>query len=124
MVLPILHEPTSTITEQLDRMSSIVDDVDVKKPDAAGVEWLREMLATYWNCDMPVPYIFPMGDAGKISLEWFLGNVEFSMDVDFVAHTALWEWWDSSMDTAGEETIDLNLPESWYEIQKCSTGFR
>ena len=124
--LEILHECSEDIDGQLQKLSSadFADDPDINWPPPENVQWLKEKLDTHWLPDMPIPFIFPMRMIYNAAMEWFIGYEEHGITINFNDHTGDWDWWDSKTDETGEETLDLNLDESWDKIKRRSVGIR
>ena len=124
--LEILHECSSTINEQIERITSedYSNDPDINAINVLKAEWLKEKLEEHWLPNMPNPFIFPMHSDHILAMEWYIGYEEHGITIDFNEYTGDWDWWDSKKDESGEELLDLNLDESWDKIKKRSIGIR
>ena len=119
----ILHEPSRSIVEQLAKIAAGKDDPDNKIPTPEHLEWFAAKTKEFWLTDMPTPFLFPT-ENGNLSIEWYIGHREQSLDVDFATRTGTWEWWDSQSDEEHSETLNLEDRENWEKIQRASTGHR
>lgn len=80
-------------------------------PPSAGLAWFTEYLGAYPD-DLPFPCIFPT-ESGGLLIEWTIGNVEASLEVDLNTHEAFWHAWHTDTDKSTEITFDLDDGWQW-----------
>ena len=126
MSASIIHEPNVSMDDQLTRLLEIEDGWNgpsSKAIDPENLELARKVLTRHWLPDMPIPFVFPMENGG-VNLEWFIGNTEHGLEIDFETNKCLWEWWNSKEQREFMHTFDLADVDSWRKLQKESTGER
>lgn len=125
--LPLIsYEPGQTIEEQLVDLATVPEGWNgpsTKGPHPECSAWMKEKLDRFWFPDMPVPFIFP-GDSGGFNIEWFVGNAEHSLEIDFPSYVAQWEWWNRRAGEEHAETLDMNEDSSWSKLHISSRGRR
>ena len=122
----ILHEPSRSLKEQLNALVGLDTDQnnhDTKTLSRECVEWFIGKLDEHWLPNMPIPFAFPT-ESGDLSIEWFVGHAEHSLEVDFTDSKGRWGWWNSKSDEEYEETLDLNQAEAWEKLRTSSIGQR
>ena len=122
-MLEILHEPSRSIQQQLAKIAAGEDDPDIKTPDRDQLKWFGAKAEEFSLPDMPTPFLFPTKN-GNLSVEWYIGHKEASLEVDFAASTGDWGWWDSQSDEEHSETLNLDHRGDWEKLQRSSTGHR
>jgi hypothetical protein len=114
------------VKEQLKMLSGLAaegDDHCVHVPKAEHLDWLLSRIEKFWLPDMPVPFVFPTDFEG-LTIEWFIGHAEHSLDVDFADCSGKWAWWNSKSDQEHEELLDLKEADAWQKLQASSIGRR
>jgi len=122
----ILTEPSQPVKQQLKMLSNFdaeIDAPDVQALEAEHLDWLISKIEKFWLPDMPEPFAFP-ADLGGLTIEWFIGHVEHSLDIDFGDYSGRWTWWNSKSNQEYEELLDLKEADAWQKLQESSVGRR
>ena len=82
-----------------------------------GLQWLSQTCTANFPDDLPFPYAYPTPEGG-VQLEWELGDIEASIEIDLSSHAA--EWHSLHLPTGEETSRSLNLaePPDWQWIQQ------
>ncbi|MCF7853528.1 MAG: hypothetical protein K9N51_01925 [Candidatus Pacebacteria bacterium] len=93
-----------------------LDGVGIPPPQE-GLDWLTMQFTASYPEDAALPYAYPTEDGG-ILMEWSLGGVEASLDIDLVKRTGFWHLFDTVTDQTDAREFDLEDPAAWAEIGK------
>ena len=126
---PTATEANLNITAQLDELRRLEDgwadgihhpsgwgNGYGKAPSHDGLDWLVAKFAAEYPDDLPRPYIYPTPEGG-IHVEWALGTIDISLEVDLGERTGDWNWVDlSDFDTEGEKALNMDDSKDWRWI--------
>ena len=67
-------------------------------------------LVTRWSANtpmsLPLPRIYPTPEGG-VQMEWTLGRIDISLEIDLGDHTGYWHWFDiNDFDRDGDERVE------------------
>ena len=87
-----------------------------KAPSHEGLDWLGDTLEREYPDHLPLPRIYPTPEGG-VQMEWTLGRIDISLEIDLRDHTGYWHWVDvNDFDKEGEKALDLDDSDSWAWI--------
>lgn len=84
-------------------------------PLAQSLDWLSDELRTRYHDDLPAPFIYPTPEGG-VQLEWTLGDIEASLEIDLVRRTGEWHSLNLTTDAERTQIVDLNTEGGWREV--------
>lgn len=84
-----------------------------KAPSHEGLDWLADKFTSEYPGDLPLPRAYPTPE-GDVQMEWLLGRIDISLEIDLGDHTSYWHWVDlNGFDRDGEKELNLDDGDSW-----------
>ena len=80
-------------------------------PSAEGLEWLGGRLDKLYEQRLPKPYLYPTPEGG-VEVEWSMGPIMPSLEIDLITHGAEWHCLDTSTGHSYEHDLELDTPEA------------
>lgn len=104
------------VPARLDEFRAMRDgwlDGDGKAPAQTGLDWLAASFERDYPNDLPLPYIYPTPEGG-VQMEWTLGTIDISLEIDLAERAGDWNWVDlSDSGKEGEKTLNMDDLNSW-----------
>lgn len=83
---------------------------------ATGLDWFVASFQREFSGDLPLPYVYPTEDGG-LRLEWDLGSLDLSIDVDLASKSGALHALDRASDSDRSETLNL-AGDGWARIRE------
>lgn len=104
------------VPARLDEFRAMRDgwlDGEGKAPTQAGLDWLAASFERNYPDDLPLPHTYPTPEGG-VQMEWTLGAIDISLEIDLGERAGDWNWVDlSDFDKEGEKALNMDDPNSW-----------
>lgn len=87
-------------------------DGDGKAPNHDALEWFGKKFDIHYPQDVSLPYIYPTLEGG-VQLEWSYQDNEIIFEVDLIAQTGEWLWFNKKSEDQIQMKLNLDSEEDW-----------
>lgn len=111
-----------TRLEELEKLEAGWLDGRGEPIDSAALRALAQDFDTYFDPDLPLPYLYPTAEGG-VQAEWTLGDWEISLEIQLPARTAQYQALHLPNDRVDEQALSLGQGQGeWNKLNALLKG--